>query len=105
MPALAIQIDADAAACPQCGSSRLYPKMIKTTLWQGERLVVVEGIPALNCESCHENFFDDGTVTQFDLLQAGGFPEGSASGFVNVPVFAFERQVGLGAAEALEEFA
>lgn len=78
--------------CPQCGSSRLRQDKVNSAIWQGERLVVVEGIPALLCEACGERFYDDGTVTQLDLLQGEGFPDDAAGRFLTVPVIPFARR-------------
>ena len=99
----AIEVAAEwEAECPQCGSTRLQMSDIKSAFWQGERLVVVEDIPALTCEACGERFFDDSTVTKLDLLQAGGLP---SERFLNVPVFAFGSCPGLRPTEPLEEIA
>jgi YgiT-type zinc finger domain-containing protein len=75
--------------CPQCGSTRLRQDLVKSAIWQGERLVVVEGIPALLCEACGERLYDDETVTQLDLLQGDGFPEDGVGRFLRVPVIPF----------------
>lgn len=78
--------------CPECGSTRLRQDLVKSAIWQNERLVVVEGIPALLCEACGERFYDDETVTQLDLLQGRGFPEDAAGRFLTVPVIAFGKR-------------
>jgi len=51
--------------------------------------VIVEGIPALVCGSCSEQYFDDRTVVALDLLRGEGFPADRAHAEMRVPVFAF----------------
>jgi YgiT-type zinc finger domain-containing protein len=89
--------------CPQCGSTRLRQDFVKSALWHGERLVVVENIPAAVCDACGERFYDDGTVTVLDLMHGGGFPAGGAIGHMHVPVFSFSARVPAELADAAEE--
>lgn len=79
--------------CPSCGSARLSQSLVKSALWHGDRLVLVEGIPAIVCSACGERFYDDATATMLDLMQGEGFPADKAAGHVSVPVFSFARRV------------
>lgn len=79
--------------CPQCGSTRLSERLVKSAVWHGDRLVLVEGIPAIVCGDCGERFYDDVTATMLDLMQGEGFPAELAAGHVSVPVFFFARRV------------
>ena len=79
--------------CPECGSTRLRQHLVKSAIWQGERLVVVEGIPALLCEACGERFYDDGTVTRLDLMQGEEFPEDGMGRVLTVPVIPFTERL------------
>jgi len=79
--------------CPHCGSEALRPELVKSAFFQGDRLVVVEGIPALVCSSCGERFYDDATATALDLLHGAGFPGECAVTHVQVPVFSFSHRV------------
>lgn len=102
----AIEVDTSVGVeheCPECGSARLRRELVKSAIWQGERLIVVEGIPALLCEACGERFYDDGTVTQLDLMQGEGFPQDGTGRVLKVPVISFmDRLVAAGEADSEE---
>lgn len=75
--------------CPQCGSRSIKPAVVRSAFWHGDRLVVVEDLPALSCGACHEQFYDDATVTILDLMRGQGFPAEKARRTVSAPVFSF----------------
>lgn len=78
-----------AATCPQCGSAAVEATTVRSALWQGDRLVVLEGLPALACRQCHEQFYDDATATMLDLLRGDGFPAEMATRSLAAAVFDF----------------
>lgn len=80
--------------CPSCGDSSTHMARVRSALWQEDRLVVIEDIPALVCESCGERFYDDNTVVILDLMRGDGFPEDRARGELRVPVFSFNDRLG-----------
>jgi len=73
--------------CQQCGSAQLQPQTVRSAFWHEERLVVVEGIPALVCSRCAEQYFDDSTIILIDRLRGQGFPVEQAQGQMTVPIF------------------
>lgn len=73
--------------CEQCGGGRLHRQSVRSALWHGDRLVVVEDIPAMVCDDCHEQFFDDTTVLLLDRLRGEGFPEALANREIVAQVF------------------
>ena len=77
------------ATCTACQSGRLVPERVKSAFWDDARLVVVEDIPALVCTACGEQYLDDRTALQLDLLKGSGFPTEKARRTMTVPVFAF----------------
>ncbi|MCU9849995.1 type II toxin-antitoxin system MqsA family antitoxin [Defluviimonas sp. WL0024] len=79
-----------APRCQSCGNGRLARDRIKTALWSGSRLVVVEDVPALVCGHCGEQFYEDETAMRLDMLKGGGFPSAEATREMVVAVFAFE---------------
>ena len=81
------------AQCPQCGSVAVGLTSVRSALWQGERLVIIEGLPALECRTCREQFYDDVTATMLDLLRGAGFPEERADRFLKVPVFDYTQRL------------
>jgi YgiT-type zinc finger domain-containing protein len=75
--------------CANCGSADVRMGEVRSAFWQDDRLVVVEGIPALVCGACAEQFYDDSTVVGLDLLRGDGFPPENARAELRVPVFSF----------------
>jgi YgiT-type zinc finger domain-containing protein len=85
-----------AAVCSLCGDGELRETRVRSAFWEGERLVVVEDIPALVCPSCGEQFFDDSTAIRLDLLRGAGFPAEMSCGELRVPVFSIDLAAGEG---------
>jgi YgiT-type zinc finger domain-containing protein len=81
-------------ACTQCGEGELREQRVRSAFWEGDRLVVVEGIRALVCPACGEQFFDDDTAIRLDLLRGAGFPEAMARDELRVPVFSLDPAAG-----------
>jgi len=79
--------------CASCGSADVHLCEVRSAFWQDDRLVVVEGIPALVCGACAERFYDDNTVVELDLLHGEGFPAEKARAELRVPVFSFADSV------------
>ncbi|MDH5558306.1 MAG: YgiT-type zinc finger protein [Alphaproteobacteria bacterium] len=79
-------------SCELCGGTDLRNELVRSAFWHEDRLVVVEDIPAVVCGSCHEQFYDDLTVIQIDLLRGDGFPAEQAGGEIRAPVFSLRDQ-------------
>ncbi len=77
------------AVCPGCGGSDIGMARVRSAFFHGDRLVVIEDIPALVCSGCNEQFYDDRTVVVLDLLRGNGFPVEDAREEIRVPVFSF----------------
>lgn len=73
--------------CGQCGGRDIRGELVRSAFWEGDRLVVVEDIPAAVCVNCHEQYYDDATVMRIDLLRGDGFPPEAAVRELRVPVF------------------
>lgn len=84
-------IEQQAVTCPQCGSGKVKPAVVRSAFWHHDRLVVVENLPALVCTDCHEQFYDDATVTILDLMRGGNFPAAKATRSLTVPMFSFRE--------------
>ena len=82
------------ASCAACNSGRLVHDRVKSAFWEGERLVVVENIPALVCTTCGEQYLDDEAVLQLDLMKGGGFPKEKAMREITVQVFDYGGEGG-----------
>jgi len=81
------------ARCNNCGGSNIHEARVRSAFWHDDRLVVVEDIPAVVCESCYEQYFDDRTMVVLDLLRGEGFPEEKARGELRVPIFSLNDRI------------
>ncbi len=81
-------------ACEQCGGTDLREDEVRSAFWHGDRLVVVEDVPAVVCATCSEQFFDDSTVMLIDLLRGEGFPPEKARRELRVAVFSLKDRAG-----------
>jgi YgiT-type zinc finger domain-containing protein len=84
-----IAVSEQPACCANCGGTNIHVDRVRSAFWHLDRLVVVEDIPALVCDDCHEQFYDDTTAVTLDLLRGDGFPPQDARGELRVPVFSF----------------
>ncbi len=76
--------------CDFCQSDT-YEDSVKMSLWEGDRLVVVEDVPARVCQRCAEQFYDNLTVQRLEALRGRRFPESEAKKFVQVAVFSLPQ--------------
>jgi YgiT-type zinc finger domain-containing protein len=60
--------------------------MTKTTIWIEDRVFLLEDVPALVCDSCVEQFYDDDTTDAIRRLTEEGFPLTEVKREVLVPV-------------------
>jgi len=78
--------------CPRCDGA-LVGTIVRTAIWQGERMAVVQDIPAHTCTGCGEQFYDDDVSDALRKLNELGFPEGEARTTMVVPVFSLEGRI------------
>ena len=81
--------DAFRPVCDRCPDHALQPATIRTAFWQGDGLVVVQGIPAMACPQCGTEYLDDATVVRLDRLRAGNFRDCMQAAPLLVPVHDF----------------
>ena len=72
--------------CPRC-EQLLRPARVKTAIWQGERLFVVEDVPAQVCDNCMEQYYDEQVTDTLRRLTEEGFPSINVKREILVPVF------------------
>jgi YgiT-type zinc finger domain-containing protein len=84
------------ATCSLCGDGELRATRVRSAFFEGDRLVVVQDIPALVCSVCGEQFFDDVTAIRLDLLRGAGFPKEMSCAELTVPVFSLDPAAGEG---------
>jgi len=75
------------APCPECQSTDTRHAQVRSAFWHDDRLVVIEDVPALVCNACGEQFYDDATVRLIDRMRQNGFPSENAVRELRVPVF------------------
>ena len=80
------------ALCPFC-NVMLASSEVRTAIWQADRLAVVEGVPALVCRTCGEQFYDDDVSEALRRLGEEGFPESKAEKTIEVPVFTLAGRI------------
>ena len=68
-------------------------KTVRTTIWQGDRVVIVEDVPAHVCSSCMEQFYDDDVSDALRRLAEEGFPAKAATREIVVPVFSLAGRI------------
>jgi YgiT-type zinc finger domain-containing protein len=81
-----------AAPCPRCGGA-LAATTVRTSIWQGDRVAIVEDIPAHVCEACLEQFYDDSVSEALRRLAEEGFPPAKADREISVPVFSLTGRI------------
>ncbi len=75
--------------CLACNSGKLSAAEVKTAIWHGAKLVVVEDVPAYVCDQCGEQYYEDQTAMVLDMMRGDGFDTSEASRKMEVPVFGF----------------
>ncbi len=81
--------DGENVQCLACNSGRLSAAEVKTAIWHGSKLVVVEDVPAYVCDQCGEQYYQDETAMVLDMMRGDGFDPAEASRMMDVPVFGF----------------
>ena len=76
-----------AAPCPVCDSTDTRHGRVRSAFWHNDRLVVIEDVPALVCNVCGEQFYDDAAVNMIDRMRQNDFPLEDAVRELTVPVF------------------
>jgi len=90
------------AACPVCESTDTHQAHVRSAFWHNDRLVVIEDVPALVCNTCGEQFYDDATVHLIDGMRANGFPPEDAVRELRVPVYSCSKAASSGEAASPE---
>ncbi len=80
------------ASCPRCHEAMLA-KTMRTAVWQGDRVAIVEDIPAHVCETCSEQFYDAAVSDALRRLAEDGFPAEAAKNEILVPVFSLKGRI------------
>ena len=84
-----VRQDAMELTCSRCGEAGLAPDTISTAFWRTGDLLVIDGIPALICVGCGEEYIADDTAVTLDRMRGAGFDLEKANRLMEVPVFRF----------------
>ena len=79
-------------SCPRC-QEPMQDKVMRTAIWQGDRVAIVEDIPALVCSGCSEQYYDGPVSDALRRLAEDGFPVHSAKSEILVPVFSLKGRI------------
>jgi YgiT-type zinc finger domain-containing protein len=88
--------------CPRC-QTPLVATTVRTAIWRGDSLAVVEDIPAHVCSTCMEQFYDENVSEALRRLSEAGFPPAEARREVVVPVFSLEGRIPTGSRATLPD--
>lgn len=72
--------------CPKCQENMRF-SLVRTSIWQDDRLFVIEDVPAQFCDSCMEQYYSDKTTETIKQLADEGFPAAKVTREMLVPVF------------------
>ena len=78
--------------CPRCGE-RMRPTVVKTAIWNEDRLFVIEDIPAQVCGSCLTQVYDKDTTDAIRRVTEEGFSYTIANREIMVPVFSLAEKI------------
>ncbi len=78
--------------CPRCDEP-MRSATVKTVIWQGDQLFVVEDIPAQVCGSCLEQYYDESVTDALRRLTEDKFPVAEAKREVLVPLFSLTGRI------------
>jgi YgiT-type zinc finger domain-containing protein len=85
-------VSAEAFACPECGETTEEDEVL-LSLWEAERLVLIENVPVRICPQCHEQYYGQETRLEIEKLRSRGFPQEEATRVVETPVFSLSTDV------------
>jgi len=72
--------------CGYCGGDT-YEDEVRMALWEGDKVFIIEDIPARVCEKCYEQFYEEAVRLSIEKLRMDGFPREEAKRVIEVPVF------------------
>jgi YgiT-type zinc finger domain-containing protein len=78
--------------CPRCEHA-MRPGVVKTAIWQDERLFIVEDVPAQVCDVCVEQFYDDLVTDALRTLTEKAFSSETPDRELVVPVFSLASRL------------
>jgi YgiT-type zinc finger domain-containing protein len=80
--------------CPRC-DKLTHAAMVRSNVWQGDCLIVVEDIPAQLCEVCGEQYYDPFTGEALRKLLQDEMKTEKPKRVMEVPVYSLEGRIRL----------
>jgi YgiT-type zinc finger domain-containing protein len=78
--------------CPKCQENMRF-SLVRTCIWQDDRLFVIDDVPAQFCDSCMEQYYSDKTAEAIKQLADEGFPAAKVTREILVAVFSLGGRV------------
>jgi len=66
---------------------------VRSIFWQGDRPIIIEGVPAHVCRNCVEQYYDEAVSDAMRRLAEDGFPASKAAREERVLVFTLEGRI------------
>ena len=85
-----MDIETVSSPCPSCGRS-LRPDVVRTALFRGESLIIVEDVPAEVCDHCVEQFYEDNFSERLRALLDGARASQMPAREILVPVYSLAQ--------------
>lgn len=83
--------------CERCGKDGTMEQgTVRRAFVHGDRVAVVEGIPAIVCRACGAEYCDDSASLVQNFLRGDGFRADDAVSHLDVPVFRFGDDIAKG---------
>jgi YgiT-type zinc finger domain-containing protein len=75
--------------CHRCGHSGHSPRTVSMAFWQGVGLFVIQDIPVMACDVCHDECLADETILGLDRMRGEGLTADQMVKALIVPVYQF----------------
>ena len=78
--------------CHRC-EKLTHAAMVRSNVWEGDRLIVVEDVPAQVCEQCQEQYYDNLTEDALRTLMQDDLKSVTPKRVMEVPVYSLEGRI------------
>ena len=78
--------------CRRC-QKLTHAAMVRSNVWQGDNLIVVEDIPSQVCEQCQEQYYDSLTEDALRTLIHDNLKSATPKRVMEVPVYSLEGRI------------
>ena len=75
--------------CQRCGHVGHSPRTVSMAFWRGVGLFVIQDIPVMACDVCHDKCLADETILRIDRMRGEGLTAEQMVKALIVPVYLF----------------